>query len=87
MPWPRSRAVLASLLAAAGRAEPMEALVPQVYLPGRAGSLQAEMLAAARRHGLLTVELAPDLNSVLRELAAGWPVAVLLNLALPFWPR
>jgi hypothetical protein len=34
--------------------------VPQVYLPARKGSLQVEMLAAARRHGLVSYQLAPS---------------------------
>lgn len=80
-------AVLASLLAAAGRPVPMDTLVPQVYLPGRAGTLQAEMLAGVRRQGLLALPLAPRLADALAEVAAGRPVAVLLNLSLPVWPR
>src|SRR5690606_29566356 len=43
-------AALATSLAATGvKVTPTE-LVPQVYLPERKGSLQVEMLAAARRH-------------------------------------
>ena len=80
-------AVMASLLAAAGRPVDLATLVAQVYLPGRQGTLQAEMLAGARRHGTLAVELAPALPALLQEVAAGRPVAVLLNLALPVWPR
>ena len=80
-------AVLASLLAAAGRPQTLQSLVAEVYPPGRAGKPQAEMPAGARRHGLLAVELEPALAAALREVAAGWPVAVLLNLALPIWPR
>lgn len=80
-------AVLATLLAAAGRPVDLATLVAQVYLPGRQGTLQAEMLAGARRHGTLAVELTPTLPALLQEVAAGRPVAVLLNLALPVWPR
>jgi tetratricopeptide (TPR) repeat protein len=56
--------------------------VPQVYLPERKGSLQVEMLAAARRHGLVSYQLAPRFEDLLRELAAGNPVIVLQNLGV-----
>ena len=37
-------------------------------------------MAAARRHGLVSYALAPRLQDVLRELAAGTPVILLQNL-------
>lgn len=80
-------ATLATALTHAGVATSPEALVPQVYLPEREGSLQAEMLAAARRHGLVAYPLAPRLQDALREIAAGTPVIVLQNLAFNFAPR
>ena len=61
-------------------------LTPQVYLPGLAGSLQVEMLAATRRNGLLAYELAPKLDDLLAEVAAGSPAVVLQNLALSWYP-
>jgi tetratricopeptide (TPR) repeat protein len=61
-------------------------LVPLVYLPARKGSLQAEMLAAARRHELTAYLLAPNLGDLLQEVADGTPVIVLLNLAFEFAP-
>lgn len=82
-------AALAMALNAAGVAVTPEALVDQVYLPERKGSLQVEMLASARRHGLLAYELAPELKDVLAEVAAGHAVVVLQNLGLwsfyPYW--
>ncbi len=63
-----------------------EKWVDQVYLPGRKGALQLEMLAASRRHGLLAYALAPKLQAVLREVAAGNPVVVFQNLSLPVYP-
>jgi tetratricopeptide (TPR) repeat protein len=57
-----------------------EQLVPQVYLPARQGSLQVEMLATPRRYGLVSYQLAPSLENLLREVAAGTPVVVLQNL-------
>ena len=72
-------AALAMVLNAAGVKMSPEELVDQVYLPGRKGSLQVEMLAAARRHGLVAYELAPQVTDMLREVAAGSPAIVLEN--------
>jgi hypothetical protein len=73
-------AALATVLVAAGAKTTADELVPQVYLPSRKGSLQVEMLAAARRHGMVSYQLAPRFEDVLREIAAGTPVIVLQNL-------
>jgi hypothetical protein len=81
-------AALAMVFNAAGAPGDVESLTPQVYLPGRHGSLQAEMLGAARRAGLVAYTPAPKLEALLRELAAGTPVVVLLNLSvklIPVW--
>jgi hypothetical protein len=75
-------AALATVLANAGVKITPEELVPQVYIPERKGSLQIEMLAAARRHGMVSYALAPRFEDVLRELAAGTPVVVLQNLGV-----
>jgi tetratricopeptide (TPR) repeat protein len=80
-------ATLAMALNAAGAQTTPEQLVPQVYLPGREGSLQVEMLAATRRQGLLAYTLSPQLNDVLAEIAHGRPVVVLQNLAFNWYPR
>jgi hypothetical protein len=77
-------AALATVLSHFGAKVTAEELVPQVYLPARQGSLQVEMLAAARRNGLVSYVLAPRFEDLLRELAAGNPVIVLQNLTL--WP-
>jgi hypothetical protein len=66
----------------------VERLTPQVYLPGRQGTLQIEMLAAARRNGASAFEIEPSMQGLLRELTAGTPVVVLMNLSLavsPLW--
>jgi tetratricopeptide (TPR) repeat protein len=75
-------AALATALASFGVKVTPDELVSQVYLPARKGSLQVEMLAAARRHGLVSYQLAPQLEDVLREIAAGTPVILLQNLGL-----
>lgn len=79
-------ASLAAVLQHAGKAASPESLRPQVYVPGRKGSLQAEMLAGARRHGLLAYPPAPNVEALLREIAAGTPAVVLQNLALDWAP-
>ena len=79
-------ATIATVLQHAGVVTSPEALTHQVYLPGRKGALQAEMLAAVRRHGIIAYRLAPRLEDVLRELAAGTPVLVLQNLSFDFAP-
>lgn len=79
-------AALAMAASAAGVPVAPEQLVPQVYVPGRKGSLQPEMLAAGRRQGLVAYPLAPRLQAVLREVAAGRPVIVFQNLSLPVYP-
>lgn len=75
-------AALATALASFGVKVTPEVLVPQVYIPERKGSLQIEMLAAARRHGMVSYTLSPRFEDLLRELAAGHPVIVLQNLGL-----
>jgi tetratricopeptide (TPR) repeat protein len=79
-------ASLAMAMAAGGATVTPQDLTPQVYLPGREGSLQVEMLAATRRNGMFAYELAPQLNDVLTEVAGGSPVVVLQNLALSWYP-
>jgi tetratricopeptide (TPR) repeat protein len=80
-------AALAAALVNSGVTTSPEALLSQVYLPEREGSLQTEMLAAARRQERLAYRLAPRLEDVLQEIAAGTPVVVLQNLAFAFIPR
>ena len=79
-------AALAMVMAAAGLAVTPDALVSQVYLPSRKGSLQVEMLAATRQRGLLAYTLQPQLKDLLQEVAAGHPVLVFQNLSLPIYP-
>ncbi|MGC2049438.1 MAG: PA2778 family cysteine peptidase [Gallionella sp.] len=79
-------AALAMSLNAAGIQVTPETLKPEVYLPDRHGSLQVEMLAAARRHGTVAYQLAPELNDMLLEISAGTPVVILQNLAFGWFP-
>jgi tetratricopeptide (TPR) repeat protein len=79
-------AALAMVMRHAGLAVDPEDLKPEVYLPGREGSLQVEMMGATRRHGLVAYQMSPVLGEVLEEVARGTPVVVLQNLALDWYP-
>lgn len=79
-------AALATLLVHAGVAVTPDALVPQVYLPGRKGSLQVELIAAVRRNGRIPVAIAPEVAALVAELNEGRPVLVLQNLRVASWP-
>ncbi len=61
-------------------------LAPAVYTPDRKGSLQADLIGAARRSGRLPYPVA-GMECLLREIAAGHPVIVLQNLGLRWFPR
>jgi tetratricopeptide (TPR) repeat protein len=79
-------ATLAMVLSSAGQDIQPEQLKDELYIPAKQGSLQVEMLATARRHGMLAYQLAPSLQDVLDEITAGNPVIVLQNLSLPWFP-
>lgn len=77
-------AALAMSLVYFGAKVTPEELVDQVYLPERKGSLQVEMIASARRNGMVPYQLAPRFLDMLREVAAGFPVIVLMDFGV--WP-
>ena len=80
-------AALATMLNQRGVLTTPGALKDKVYIPSREGSLQVEMVAAARNHEMLVYPLQPRLEAVLAEVAAGNPVLVLQNLAFDFYPQ
>jgi hypothetical protein len=80
-------AALATVLTHAGLPADPLALADAVFLPGRQGSLQIEMLAATRRHGALALRLPAALPALLQTVAEGHPVVVLQNLGLAALPR
>lgn len=80
-------AALAMTLQQRGLGDTPESLVDRVYIPERQGSLQVEMVAAARERDLLVYPLERNLESILYELAAGNPVLVMQNLAFNFAPQ
>lgn len=79
-------AALATALNAIDVSITPDQLAPEVYIPSRKGSLQIEMLAAARRHGALPIMIAPTLDTLLKEIAAGNAVVVMQNLGLSWVP-
>jgi len=79
-------ATLAMTLGWSGLQVTPEQLAPETFIPGKRGSLQPEMIAAARRHGRLAYTLAPTLDDLLAEVAAGHPALVLQNLGLSWYP-
>lgn len=79
-------AALAASLSAAGFPTQPESLIGQVFLPGRQGSMQIEMLAGARRRGALATVIPDTPQALFREIAAGNPVVVLQNLGLSWAP-
>ncbi|MDT0499436.1 PA2778 family cysteine peptidase [Halomonas sp. PAR7] len=69
-----------------GVATDVDTLIPQVFTPGREGSVQPEMLATVRRQGRIPFVIEGRFETLLRELDAGHPVVVMQNLSLPAWP-
>lgn len=81
-------AALATVLGADGVSIMPESLADQVYIPGREGSLQAELISASRRNSRMAVRLAPSTETLLQTIAEGRPVLMLQNLGLksrPAW--
>ena len=80
-------AALATAISSSGIEVDVQDLVDRVYLPGRQGSLQVEMLAATRSVGRLPFVIDGTLQALWNELAAGRPVVVLQNLGVAVIPR
>lgn len=80
-------AALTTVLTASGVATTLDAVVGQVYLPAREGSLQSELLAATRAAGRVPYVVKPALAALTGELAAGRPVLVMQNLGVSWAPR
>lgn len=79
-------ATLAMVLTHQGVDTSVDELIPQVFLPGRDGSVQPEMLATVRRHHQLAYPIRGTMDALLGHLEAGDPVVVMQNLALPIYP-
>ena len=80
-------AALQTVLAHSGAQSNIDDLIDRVFLPGRKGSLQVELLAATRANGRVPYLIEPQLLAVMEELVAGRPVLVLQNLGVSWAPR
>jgi hypothetical protein len=80
-------AALTTVLEASGAAVTLDEVTDRVYIPGRKGSLQLELLAATRTAGRLPYVIDTSLGAILGELEAGRPVLVLQNLGVAAIPR
>lgn len=80
-------ASLAMVLQYYGHQQSQERLKPLLLIPEREGTLQVELVSAARREGLLALSGPSRLEVLLADVAAGFPVIVLQNLRFTFWPQ
>ncbi|MDT8408387.1 MAG: PA2778 family cysteine peptidase [Wenzhouxiangellaceae bacterium] len=81
-------AALSTLLEASGVRPDYDEVAERVYIPGLEGSLQVEMMAAARRYDRIPYRVPGELSALLTEVEAGHPVLILQNLrvrSLPVW--
>ena len=78
-------AALAMALSAGGLPVRPEDVADAVYTPSRKGSLQTAMIAAARRHGRLAYKIS-GIDALFAEISAGYPVIVLQNLGVSWYP-
>ena len=79
---------LAAILNSSGVAVTANDLKSRIYIPGRQGSLQIELLAATRGYGRLPYQIDTDISALLYEVRDGRPVLVLQNLGskhAPVW--
>jgi tetratricopeptide (TPR) repeat protein len=79
---------LAATLSVSGVSIEPETLKSQIYIPGREGSLQIELLSATRTYQRIPYLVDPDVTALLAELRGGRPVLVLQNLGIgiaPIW--
>ena len=80
-------AALATILVHSGASTSASDLGPQVYIPGRQGSLQPELLAATRAADRIPYVIDTSVSAIYAELAANRPVLVLQNLGISQLPR
>lgn len=80
-------AALTTVLVQSGAQADIDRLVDEVYLPGREGSLQVELVAASRRYDRIPYIIDGTLETIYAELQDGRPVLVLQNLGVAAIPR
>lgn len=79
-------AALAMMLQASGIDIQPNDLTQRLYLPGRKGSLQVELVASIRYNQRIPYVIKPEISAIVAELLAGRPVLVLQNLGLEILP-
>lgn len=80
---------MATLLGASDVAVTPDELISEVYVPARQGSLQAEMLGAARKRERVPVQLPKGANAfqaLTESINAGHPVLVMQNIGFRIRP-
>ncbi|HKJ73938.1 MAG TPA: PA2778 family cysteine peptidase [Alphaproteobacteria bacterium] len=77
-------ASLAMAVTWAGKPVTQDDVAALTFTPGRDGTFRTDIQTAAYRYGRLAVRLR-NLQSVLKEVAAGRPVIVFQNLGLSIW--
>ena len=80
-------AALMTVLTQSGVNTTLDSIVEQVYLPGKQGSLQMELMAATRASSRMPYQIDTSLSAIVGELQAGRPVLVLQNLGVGWIPR
>ena len=79
-------AALATILETTGVDVAAAELVDKVYVPGKKGSYQTELIAATRTYDRIPYVIEPSLDALLAELAAGHVVLVFQNLGVRLFP-
>jgi len=80
-------AALATLINQHGRDIDPASLIKRVYIPERKGSLQIELVSAARDYNLIPYIIEQELIILLSEVTSGRPVMVLQNLGVSWYPQ
>lgn len=80
-------AALTTALHASGVQVTLADIERRVFLPGRGGSLQVDMMATTRTSGRLPYVLKPAFDDIIAELNTGRPVIVLQNLGISLIPQ
>lgn len=79
-------ATLSEVLNYYGLTQTQESLAPNLFIPELEGSLQIEMVAAARQHGFLAYAQAGNLKQLLSLISQNIPVIILQNVSIPWYP-
>lgn len=64
----------------------LKELDERTLIPAKGGTLQVELIAAARANGLLAYPLEPTFDALFSELSAHHPVIVLVNRSFSWYP-